>query len=94
MQNLKIIDKGGRPPKDFIREHIIEILSKLKRAYPKQVYQHYSKEMKDDDKQVSYRTVLRHMQKMVKDNGPLKRVSASFTEKNPVYLYEIKMENS
>lgn len=94
MQNLKIIDKGGRPPKSFIRKHIIEIVSKLKRAYPKQVYQEYSKEMKDDAMQVSYRTVLRHMNRMAKENGPLKRISASFTEKNPVYLYELKMENS
>ena len=94
MQNLKVIDKGGRPPKNFIREHIIDIVSRLKRAYPKQVYESYSKEMQDDAKQVSYRTILRHMEKMSEDNGPLKRNSASFTNKNPVYLYELKLESA
>ena len=70
MQNLRVIDKGGRPRKEFVRQHILDLISKLKYAYPKRVYQEYLKDVKDDSQQVSYMTILRYMEQMAKEDGP------------------------
>ncbi len=92
MQNLRVIDKGGRPRKEFVRQHILDLISKLKYAYPKRVHQEYSKEIKDESQQVSYMTILRYMEQMAKEDGPLKRTPASSEKENTVYLYQLRME--
>ena len=92
MQNLRVIDKGGRPRKEFVRQHILDLISKLKYAYPKRVYQEYLKDVKDDSQQVSYMTILRYMEQMAKEEGPLKRTSASSEKENTIYLYQLRME--
>ena len=88
---IKIRDKGGRPPKDFIKQEIMEIVSRLKRAYPKQVYEEYAKLSKDDGKDISYRTILRYMEKMAGE-GSLNSIPITKKRDNPICLYELKME--
>jgi len=93
MQNIRVIDVGGRPPKTHVKGNIIDIVSKLKRALPKQVYNEYDRTYEET---ISYNTIKKYMELMSSsENESLKRVRINNENaKRKIYLYEVAMEKS
>ncbi|MEK6869723.1 MAG: hypothetical protein AABX74_05805 [Nanoarchaeota archaeon] len=100
IDNIK--DKGGRPPKSFIRDRIIQIMKALKAARPYQVAQEYAKSF-NDEKPADFKTIQKYMDVLadkdriltktpVFDNAAKVRKKESSMHRQ-IFFYEFNLEH-
>lgn len=92
--NVKVRDAGGRPPKQFVRDHIINILSKNspRKLTPFQVHREYEKKVKNEKESISAKTISRRMNHMWKEEKVLDRFEANEGKQRRLYQYKLRTE--
>ena len=91
--NIKIRDAGGRPPKTFVRDHIINVLSKHPSLTPMEIHEKYMQEIEDNDVQtISSKTITRRLEDMWKKEKVLEREEANNGKLRKLYMYSLRTE--
>lgn len=88
--NYQMRNLGGRPQKSFARDHIVDVLSILKKGISSQIYAKYL-EIVPPEHHVSLRTLINALNEMY-DEGRLDREQENLSKKHPIYSYRLKKE--
>ncbi len=89
--NYRLRDVGGRPRKNFVRDRIIQILSKIEPAFSTDVFAEYKK-IAADDEQVALMTVQRYLNRMAQEERVLIREKVNEGKKRNIWIYRLNKE--